>query len=57
MTEKLSYEEWCVKYKGTVIIPEDVRKDIKDFHDLNVDELAEWAIRKEYEFYLNWNNE
>ena len=53
MNEKLSYEEWCEKYRGTVVISDDVRRDLKYFHDIDADDEIEGAIRKEYEVYLS----
>ena len=54
---KLTYEEWREKFHGTVSISDDVRKELKEFHDIDADAEIELAIRKEYEFYLNFGVE
>ena len=53
MNEKLSYEEWCEKYRGTIVVPDNVRRDLKEFHDIDADAEIEGVIRKEYEVYLS----
>ncbi len=52
MNEKLSYEEWREKFHGTMVISEEVKKELREFHNLDAGTEIEWAMRKEYEFYL-----
>ena len=50
MTYKLTYEQW--KEKHNITVSENVRKAIKDLHDLDADQEVEQVLLKEYEFYL-----
>jgi len=51
MKEKLTYEEWRLKH--TAIVTDEVRKGLKEFHNIDADSEIESLMRKEYEFYLN----
>jgi hypothetical protein len=53
MSTKLTYEEWRNRYCGKVTMAEDLKEELRQFHNIDAVKEIEAAMRKEYEFYLN----
>lgn len=51
MNEKLTYEEWRAKH--TVNVPDEMKKSLKELHNIDAVEEVERAMRMEYEYYFN----
>ena len=51
MMQKLTYDEWKEKY--AIPLDEDTRNALKEFHNIDADAEHEWALRQEYDFYIN----
>lgn len=52
MNTKLNFDEWKSVY-GNTLLTSEARSDIEQYHDINLIDAINNAIRQEYEVYLN----